>query len=113
MITLVHTLIVNEEKTGVSKVLVVCPVSTVLNWKAEFHKWLPNNFDYFEVYELVSIGKTHSERCYTIDHWYKNGGVLIVGYDMFRNLSNDKNKKVPQKTRKTYQKCLVDPGMTN
>ncbi|KAL1487977.1 hypothetical protein ABEB36_015357 [Hypothenemus hampei] len=93
VIALIHTLLTNQEKTKVEKVMVVCPVNTVLNWKNEFRKWMPNNDD-FEVYELVTC-KTSSinhERNYVIKNWYESGGVLIIGYNMFRTLS------------------LVDPG---
>lgn len=45
VITLVHTLITNSEKTNVHKVMVVCPVNTVLNWKSEFKKWIPKSSD--------------------------------------------------------------------
>ena len=30
----------NEELTGVSRCLVVCPLNTVLNWYNEWHKWV-------------------------------------------------------------------------
>lgn len=29
------------EESGVKKVLVLCPVNTVNNWKLEFFKWIP------------------------------------------------------------------------
>ncbi|KAJ8985898.1 hypothetical protein NQ317_010655 [Molorchus minor] len=41
VITLVHTLLMESKRTGMEKVLVVCPLNTVLNWKSEFKKWLP------------------------------------------------------------------------
>lgn len=35
---------------------------------------------------------------------------MIMGYDMFRNLSNESAKKFKKKQRDTFQNCLVDPG---
>lgn len=29
------------EESGVKRVLVLCPVNTVNNWKIEFYKWIP------------------------------------------------------------------------
>ena len=40
---------------------------------------------------------------------FSSGGVMIMGYDMFRNLSND-TKKFKKKQKEVYQKALVDPG---
>lgn len=55
VITLVHTLLTNDEKTNVNKVLIICPVSTVLNWYNEFHKWLKDCDEErpYEVYEMT------------------------------------------------------------
>lgn len=89
--------------------LVVCPLSTVLNWKAEMKKWLPNEDD-FEVYELVS-SKQNVEREFAVKDWFENGGVLIIGYEMFRNLTNPNNARLKKKMRSTFQKCLLDPGI--
>lgn len=108
MIALSHTLLENEEKTKVSKILVVCPLSTVLNWVAEFKKWLPEDSD-LEIYDLIS-SKKMIERCFKVTDWMNNGGVLVLGYDMFRNLVNEANKKIRKKDRINLQKALVNPG---
>ncbi|XP_050296159.1 transcriptional regulator ATRX homolog isoform X2 [Anthonomus grandis grandis] len=111
VITLVHTLLMNKEKTKVEKVLVVSPVNTVLNWKSEFKKWMPNEED-FEVFELVSCktSAVNQERNYTVKCWHEEGGVLIIGYNMFRNISNPDSKTIPRKMRSSFQTALVDPG---
>ncbi|XP_065167322.1 transcriptional regulator ATRX homolog isoform X2 [Atheta coriaria] len=108
VITLAHTLLTNEEKTGVKKILVVCPLSTVLNWVAEFKKWLPDE-DAFEVYNLVALKQNNGRASATMD-WHKYGGVMVLGYDMFRNLSNETSKRMSKKMRLDFQKALVDPG---
>ncbi|XP_063932980.1 transcriptional regulator ATRX homolog isoform X3 [Zophobas morio] len=108
VITLAHTLLINNEETKVKKVLVVSPLNTVLNWVNEFKQWLPDNDD-FEIFELVSF-KQNYERQYQIKTWHNCGGVLIIGYDMFRNLSNPDNKRLSKKMRSAFQEALVDPG---
>nr|XP_023025621.1 transcriptional regulator ATRX homolog [Leptinotarsa decemlineata] len=108
VIALSHTLLTNHEKTNVNKVLIVCPLSTVLNWKAEFKKWIPSS-DTLEVYELVSC-KKNFERQYIVNEWHQEGGVLIISYAMFRNLSNPDNKKLSKKLRNAFQVGFIDPG---
>lgn len=53
--------------------------------------------------------KQNFERKYQLEHWQKNGGVLIIGYDMFRNLTAS-GKKMRKSMQETILKCLVDPG---
>lgn len=40
IVALVHTLLTHSDQTNVEKVLIICPVSTVLNWVNEFKIWL-------------------------------------------------------------------------
>lgn len=110
VITLIHTLIMNAEETGIKTVLVVCPLSTVLNWVAEFKKWLDDlDGEQVNVFDLVSY-KQPRERLFQVQDWQKYGGVLVIGYDMFRNLSNSKGKRMSKKLVAGYNTCLVDPG---
>ena len=41
--------------------------------------------------------------------WQDDGGVMILGYDMFRNLASGSNVR-QKKLRETFEKCLVNPG---
>lgn len=54
VITLIHTLLAND-KTGIKTVMIVCPLSTVLNWVNEFKLWFKDveNADDIEIYELT------------------------------------------------------------
>ncbi|KAJ8925712.1 hypothetical protein NQ315_009559 [Exocentrus adspersus] len=108
VIALSHTLLTNSDTTEVRKVLVVCPLNTVLNWKSEFKKWLPRDSE-LEVHELVSCRQNY-ERQYKVKEWHEDGGVLIIGYQMFRNLTNPDNKKLSKKMRNVFCEGLVDPG---
>ncbi|XP_063705837.1 transcriptional regulator ATRX homolog [Culicoides brevitarsis] len=111
VVSLVHTLLANSEKTKVNRVLVVCPLSTVLNWVNEFDIWCAKteNQDYeMNLYEM-SRQKQNVDRAYRLKEWYEDGGVFIIGYDMFRNLTNLK-QKLRKKLRDDIEKALLDPG---
>lgn len=54
VVTLTHTLLSHSDQTKVERVLVICPVSTVLNWVNEFNIWLKHckkNKD-IEIFEM-------------------------------------------------------------
>ncbi|XP_018051427.1 PREDICTED: transcriptional regulator ATRX-like isoform X3 [Atta colombica] len=106
VITLTHTLLTHEA-TNVKTILVVCPLSTVLNWRNEYNAWL-KDLDDFEVYELTKF-KKNFERKYQLQRWQKTGGVMIIGYEMFRNLTGP-NKNIRKAMKEIILECLVDPG---
>ncbi|KAF9529285.1 P-loop containing nucleoside triphosphate hydrolase protein [Crepidotus variabilis] len=82
-IALVWTLIRQNPYAGpspaVQKVLIVCPVSLINNWKAEFHKWLGR-----DRVGIVACDKNSS----SIDSFghSKVHEVLIIGYERLRTV---------------------------
>lgn len=62
-----------------------------------------------DIYE-ISKYKQNYERASRLKDWLENGGVCVLGYDMFRNLSADNNKKFRKTQLLSFQKALVDPG---
>ena len=57
----------------------------------------------------ISRAKDVWSRCDALKEWHLEGGVMIMGYEMYRNLASLRNiKKKSQKEILT--KCLVDPG---
>ncbi|XP_069683035.1 transcriptional regulator ATRX-like isoform X2 [Periplaneta americana] len=108
VVTLVHTLL-NHKETKVKTVLVVCPLSTVLNWVNEFNMWLKEIGEQVNVFELSKY-KQNYERMYQLKDWQEEGGVMVLGYDMYRNLTNTQTKRLRKKAIETFQSTLVDPG---
>ncbi|XP_024877012.1 transcriptional regulator ATRX-like isoform X1 [Temnothorax curvispinosus] len=106
VIALTHTLLTHEE-TNIKTVLIVCPLSTVLNWLNEYNTWL-KDLDDIEVYELTKF-KKNFERKYQLQRWQRTGGVMIIGYEMFRNLTGP-NKNIRKGMKEAILECLVDPG---
>ncbi|XP_069603342.1 transcriptional regulator ATRX [Ranitomeya imitator] len=109
VVSFLHTVLLNDQ-LDFSTALVVCPLNTVLNWTNEFEKWQDglNDDEALEVCELATI-KRPQERGYMLQRWHDNGGVLIIGYEMYRNLTQGRNVK-SKKLKELYQKTLVDPG---
>lgn len=91
-------------------VLVLAPVNTLKNWVDEFHKWLRGPLvNDVEVYE-ISGEKDNWGRADRLDMWKREGGVMIMGYDMFRNLTKENDKKFKRKQRAIFKDTLMDPG---
>ncbi|KAJ7675096.1 SNF2 family N-terminal domain-containing protein [Mycena rosella] len=82
-ISLIWTLLKQNPYAGngpvVSKVLVVCPVSLVNNWKVEFHKWLGR-----DRLGVVTCDKDKNA-VKTFQH-AKTQHVLIIGYERLRTV---------------------------
>uniref|UniRef100_A0A182T0D3 Helicase ATP-binding domain-containing protein n=1 Tax=Anopheles maculatus TaxID=74869 RepID=A0A182T0D3_9DIPT len=111
VVTLTHTLLANADLTGVERVLIVCPLSTVLNWANEYHMWMKHvkKDTAVEVYE-ISKYKDNVTRANKLMEWHNEGGVMIMGYDMFRNLANPTANRLRKKVRESLQTTLIDPG---
>uniref|UniRef100_A0A672FS24 DNA helicase n=1 Tax=Salarias fasciatus TaxID=181472 RepID=A0A672FS24_SALFA len=109
VVAFLHTLLLCE-KLDFSTALVVCPLNTVLNWLNEFEKWQEGMEDdeSLEVTELATV-KRAQDRAYALQRWQEDGGVMIIGYEMYRNLTTGRNIK-SKKLKETFQKTLVNPG---
>ncbi|XP_051876726.1 transcriptional regulator ATRX isoform X2 [Pristis pectinata] len=109
VVTFLHTMLL-AEKLEFSTALIVCPLNTVLNWINEFAKWQEglDDDECLEVNELATV-KRPQERAYLLERWLEEGGVMILGYEMYRNLAQGRNVK-SRKMKEIFQKTLVNPG---
>ncbi|XP_017070257.1 helicase ARIP4 isoform X2 [Drosophila eugracilis] len=99
--------------TSAKTVLCVMPINTLQNWLSEFNMWVPRystdsnvrarNFD---IYVLNDQQKTLTARAKVILNWVHDGGVLLIGYELFRLLAL---KLV--KTRKRKGSIIRPDGM--
>ena len=53
--------------------------------------------------------KDNYTRTDSLKDWHESGGVMIIGYDMYRNLSTHKNVR-KKKLKTILTETLVDPG---
>ncbi|MBN3315443.1 ARIP4 Helicase, partial [Atractosteus spatula] len=90
--------------TSAHTVLAIVPVNTLQNWMAEFNLWLPAPESLppdtdpsehlprtFKVHILNDEHKTTAARAKVISDWSTDGGVLLMGYEMYRLLSLKKS----------------------
>ncbi|XP_043830091.1 transcriptional regulator ATRX-like [Dromiciops gliroides] len=109
VVTFLHTVLLSE-KLDFTTALVVCPLNTVLNWINEFEKWQEGLEDdkKLKVSELATM-KRPQNRSHLLQEWQDNGGVMIIGYEMYRNLVQGRNVK-SRKLKEVFNKTLADPG---
>uniref|UniRef100_A0A8C9L1R9 RAD54 like 2 n=1 Tax=Pavo cristatus TaxID=9049 RepID=A0A8C9L1R9_PAVCR len=109
--------------TEAKTVLAIVPVNTLQNWLAEFNMWLPapENLpaDYnskevqprtFKVHILNDEHKTTAARAKVVNDWVTEGGVLLMGYEMYRLLSLKKSFATgrKKKTKKQTGPVIID-----
>ncbi|KAB8349545.1 hypothetical protein FH972_023571 [Carpinus fangiana] len=69
--------------------LILCPPGLIENWKAEFNQWVPANCPLQRLFTLELTRK--EERLAIVQDWYSaQNGVLIIGYEMFRDLISNR-----------------------
>ena len=78
-----------------------------LNWSNEFDFWLKDVEPPIDHYQLTTIKP--NLRVSHLNYWYENGGIIIMGYEIYRRLANGINIKNKKLKAEAY-KCLVDPG---
>ncbi|KAK5602837.1 hypothetical protein CRENBAI_025110 [Crenichthys baileyi] len=109
--------------TEAHTVLAIVPVNTLQNWLTEFNLWLPPQEALppdtdptfvtgrtFKVHILNDEHKTTLARAKVVEEWSRDGGVLLMGYEMYRLLSMKKSfvmgKK--RKTKKPAGPVIID-----
>ncbi|KAJ5495405.1 hypothetical protein N7539_000521 [Penicillium diatomitis] len=94
-----------------SRTLILCPSSLVQNWIDEFRMWLPRGHRLGVVYEvsrrLMRRDALISDRVGTIAEWSKNGGVLVISYELFRNSVTNKPPLLTQADHQLLKVSLL------
>ncbi|KAA0716657.1 Transcriptional regulator ATRX [Triplophysa tibetana] len=107
VIVFLHTVLFCK-RLPLRRALVVCPLNTVLNWRSEFDKWQrglrPNTL---KVTELATV-KSLAVRLELLNDWFQNGGVMIIGYEAFRNLTRNTVNNIQH--REAIHSSLLNPG---
>lgn len=96
--------------TTARTVLCIVPVNTLLNWINEFSHWLgvkcanyseeiQTNDHPLKLYMLGDSQKTIDTRAKVVASWQQTGGVMLMGYEMYRQLASKKMSR-RKKTKK-------------
>ncbi|CAI9719372.1 helicase ARIP4 isoform X2 [Octopus vulgaris] len=111
--------------TEAQSVLCIVPINTIQNWLAEFNMWLPEkspedsedkaNLDVttrnFKLFVINDNHKTTLARAKILDEWSRIGGVLLMGYEMYRLLVTKKCTFGPPPSRrkkKNNEPIIID-----
>ncbi|KAL0298584.1 UNVERIFIED_CONTAM: protein CHROMATIN REMODELING 20 [Sesamum radiatum] len=76
---------------GLKTALIVTPVSVLHNWRHEFMKWRPSELKPLRIFMLEDVPR--EKRVELLVKWRIKGGVFLIGYTAFRNLSLGKYVK--------------------
>lgn len=92
--------------TNSKTILCIMPINTLQNWLAEFNMWIPEDPEKtnlkshgevrprnFKLFVLNDSHKTVNARAKVVLKWAEEGGVLLIGYEMYRLLSMKKMTK--------------------
>ena len=95
-ITTTHHLLTN--KPLIHTVLVIAPKNTLENWINEYQRWTPKELhghtNVTHIMTCTNNKMTMLDRVKKLRDWYHNGGVMVMGYDMYRLLTNLDDKKL-------------------
>ncbi|EYU39777.1 hypothetical protein MIMGU_mgv1a0201931mg, partial [Erythranthe guttata] len=76
---------------GLKTALIVTPVSVQHNWRHEFMKWKPSELKPLPTFMLEDVPR--EKRVELLTKWRTKGGIFLIGYTAFRNLSLGKYVK--------------------
>ncbi|KAI1313709.1 hypothetical protein F5Y03DRAFT_105613 [Xylaria venustula] len=81
------------EQLRESKTLVLCPPTLVNNWYDEFLSWIPEHHGLGKIFKVDALMSV-DERTEDIRAWSVQGGVMIIGYNLFKKfVMKDENSR--------------------
>ncbi|XP_066249916.1 transcriptional regulator ATRX-like isoform X2 [Euwallacea similis] len=104
----------NNPITNTNHVLVVCPLSTVSNWKNEYKLAYKEIKDPGVKFHSIEVTSQAQLRFDTVNKWRDHGGMLVMGYECFGLLVNEQKLMKWEKNgnfrKEDILKALIDPG---
>jgi len=92
-----------------SQTLVLCPPSLVENWFEEFLMWAPDPVrdNVGHIRKVTAADELH-QRIKEIKAWKKEGGVLLMGFNTFRNLVGNIGNRLSEKDHEIILHILLE-----
>ncbi|KAF9926585.1 hypothetical protein FBU30_003833 [Linnemannia zychae] len=95
------------------RVLLLMPPIVLQNWADEFEKWIPHprRAD-IRVYKFSTNNSNTQDRLEMLERWHAEGGVFLMGYTMFRELSmtTRSNLLKNEDASNRFKHLLLSPG---
>uniref|UniRef100_A0A182IJF5 Transcriptional regulator ATRX n=1 Tax=Anopheles atroparvus TaxID=41427 RepID=A0A182IJF5_ANOAO len=119
MIALLHT-VMRYPQLMTRRMLVICPKSTVMNWKEEIDRWQGTirTGHQMRVYCFADVC-TQADKISVLKKWFScaapNCAVMLIGYEAFRALINYERRKrsveLPRSSKlERIKEYLLNPG---
>lgn len=119
VIALLHT-VTSYKELKTSKILVLCPKSTIMNWADEIKRWLgPLDLKSLQIFNFSDTADVY-DKINVLRKWAsvsQKSGCLIMGYEAFRSLVFFNTSKTKTKSnirvediRENIHKYLLKPG---
>ena len=77
-----------------SKTLILCPPTLIDNWTDEILLWAPRGFEDVigALRKIDSLLFKTQDRLAEVAAWHQDGGILLISYQMFRGLVQNKSR---------------------
>lgn len=108
VICFLHSILNTPHLPSITTALVLCPMGTITNWKDEVRMWTKKCNRRVAIYNLLN-SKTYGDRNIELRKWHKGGGIMIMGYNMYRSICTNKTRSA-KRHMPAIMKCLNDPG---
>ncbi|KFY86074.1 hypothetical protein V500_07896 [Pseudogymnoascus sp. VKM F-4518 (FW-2643)] len=102
------------ERLKRSRTLILSPPGLMDNWMDELLTWVPEKDVGPKIgrFRKVDSNLKFEERLAEIDLWYKNGGILLLGFEMFRSIlsmgpKENKTSRMDKATFETVEEQLL------
>lgn len=104
--------------TDSKTIICIVPINTIEHWISEFDKWLhreevETKQTSIKIHVLNEVIKTFTARLKVITEWSEKGGVLLLGYELFRRIimqkvpNKSKQREEDQRMLSTIQEALL------
>ncbi|KAK5112689.1 hypothetical protein LTR85_011200 [Meristemomyces frigidus] len=86
------------------RILILCPPSLLQNWQREIEQWAPKK----RIGNIFTVTSGKDPQIKEIEGWYKVGGVLLMGYSLFRGFIIRKEGKRSSDVASKLDKMLLE-----
>lgn len=98
--------LLNHERASkiIRTVLIVAPANVIRNWEAEFKKWCSSDAKLLKRVVVIDAQTgDRRQRVRLLGDWQENGGIAILGYEVYQSLVDQVKVKSPKPAPEQYE----------